>query len=80
MLTSANETECQNFMFNNFVPLFCFSVKFVALEAYEVGRVLALFLAFVPCLFGYGEFTPKTIFVMQVRCVSIAHLGSPGIF
>ena len=37
VLTSANETKCQNLLFNNFVPLFCFSVKFVALEAYEVG-------------------------------------------
>ena len=40
VLTSANETECQNRLFNNFVPLFRFSVKFVALEAYEVGLVV----------------------------------------
>ena len=37
VLTSANETECQNLLFNSFAPLFCFSMKFVALEAYEVG-------------------------------------------
>ena len=30
--TSANETECQNVLFNNFGPLFCFSMRFVALE------------------------------------------------
>ena len=37
VLTSANETECQNLVFHTFVPVFCLSVKFVALEAYEVG-------------------------------------------
>ena len=30
-------TECQNLLFNNFGLLFCFSMRFVALEAHQLG-------------------------------------------
>ena len=36
-LTSANGTKCQNLLFNNFESLFCFSMRFVSLAAYELG-------------------------------------------
>ena len=37
VLTSANDSESQHLLLNTFVPLFWFSVRFVALEAFGVG-------------------------------------------